>query len=506
MFTLKVQNLSPTLQPNSYWYEHFSYGGVSWFVDMETTTNPLVPTFNYGFFAVDPDTGLNTQNVVGLADAGTFSPDGTIAITLSNDKLDPDGDGPKTPPVAGSLVSGIHGETRNLVGVLLVLADSTSGGGYTLSGNDFCAPNTPPTAALSAMPATGSAPLDVAFNSSASSDPDAGDSVVSYTFHFGDGSTPVTQSGPTISHTYTDPGTYHATLTVKDSRGQESTNVASVDIQVTGPPDLKVTNITTSGNQAREGEKVTVTATVKNDGGAGAGPSSTEFRLDNTTILGRVSTPALGAGGSANVSIQWDTRGIKGNHTLYATADVALAVTESNEDNNTSSLTVTVQGNKVKNGSFEQSNSSGSGPDGWSGSSTGAGNASWSDGGGDGSKSAATSGNGGNAATSGSPSWMSDPIAVAPGEVLTLTVSVQSLDASSAASAGLVYLGAAGNVFSIVNLITAPLTSTAFTKLEQTVTIPAGVAQLRVKFVGFAPTDLRTAGTVRFDEVGLFGN
>jgi PKD repeat protein len=381
---------------------------------------------------------------------------------------------------------------------------AASDGDYELSGNAFCA-NAAPTAVLSGSPTSGPAPLTVNFNASGSSDPDSGDGIASYTFRFGDGSTPVTQSTPTLSHSYANPGTYHATLTVTDSRGLQSNNLASVDIQVTGPPDLKVTNITTGGNQAREGEKVTVTATVRNDGGAGAGPSSTEFRLDNTTILGRVSTPALGAGGNANVSIQWDTRGIKGNHTLYATADAALAVTESNENNNTSSLPVTVQGNKVKNGSFEQSNS-GSGPDGWSGSSTGAGNASWSDGGSDGSKSAATSGNGGNAATSGSPSWTSDPIAVAPGEVLTLTVSVQSLDASSAASAGLVYLGAAGNVLSTVNLITAPLTSTAFTKLEQTVTIPAGVAQLRVKLVGFAPTDLRTAGTVRFDQVGLFGN
>jgi len=76
-----------------------------------------------------------------------------------------------------SALAGVHGETRTLVGVLLFLADTTSGGGYTLSGNDYCAPSTPPTAALSATPTTGSAPLMVAFNASASSDPDAGDSV-----------------------------------------------------------------------------------------------------------------------------------------------------------------------------------------------------------------------------------------------------------------------------------------------------------------------------------------
>jgi CARDB len=271
-------------------------------------------------------------------------------------------------------------------------------------------------------------------------------------------------------------------------------------------PDLKVTNLTTSGNQAREGEKVTVTATVQNDGNGAAGASQTEFRLDNTTILGRVSTAALEPGGSVNVSVQWDTRGVKGAHTLYATADAGLAVTESNDNNNTSSLQVTVQGNKVKNGSFEQPNSSGYGPEGWSGSSTGAGSASWSDGGSDGSKSAGATGNGGNAAGSGSPSWTSDPITVTAGEVLTFSVSISSLNASSAPTAGLVYLGAAGNVLSTVNLITAPLTTSGFTKLQQAVTIPAGVTQVRVRLVGFSPADLRTSGTVRFDEVGLFGN
>ena len=104
------------------------------------------------------------------------------------------------------------------------------------------------------------------------------------------------------------------------------------------------------------------------------------------------------------------------------------------------------------------------------------------------------------------PSWTSAPIAVVPGEVLTLAVSVQSLNASSAASAGLVYLGAAGQVLNSVTLLTAPLTTSGYAKLERVVTVPAGVAQVRVKLVGFSPADLRTSGTVRFDDVGLFGN
>ncbi|HEV8611211.1 MAG TPA: CARDB domain-containing protein [Thermoanaerobaculia bacterium] len=288
--------------------------------------------------------------------------------------------------------------------------------------------------------------------------------------------------------------------------------VADAQSDVCAPPalpDLVVSNIKTSNNKAREGDKVTITATVKNDGDAATGPVTivTRFLLDNTTILGSPATSVnLAPTGTFEVSVQWDTRSVKGQHVIDVTADVGNVVTESNEGNNTSRLTVDVQGNKVKNGSFEEPNSAANGPDGWSGESTGAGNASWSEGGSDGSKSAATSGNGGNAATSGAPSWTSDPITVVPGEVLTLVVSVQSLGASSAASAGLVYLGAAGQVVNSVTLLTAPLTTTGFAKLEQLVTIPAGVTQVRVKLVGFSPADLRTSGTVRFDEVGLFAN
>jgi hypothetical protein len=270
--------------------------------------------------------------------------------------------------------------------------------------------------------------------------------------------------------------------------------------------DLQVTNVSATNSKPNEGDRVTVTATVTNRGNLGAAASKTEFLLDGATVLGLVDTGALAAGASVNVSIPWNTQGVKGSHVIRVTADKTGLVAESNENNNVGNYTVTVQGNKVKNGSFEQPSSAGNGPDGWSGTSTGAGSATWSDGGSDGAKSAGASGNGGNAATSGSPAWTSDPIPVTPGQVLTLAVSLQSTNASSAPTAGLAYLGAAGNVLQTVNLITAPLTTTGFAKLTQAVTIPAGVTQVRVKLLGFAPTDLHTAGTVKFDEVGLFGN
>jgi len=75
--------------------------------------------------------------------------------------------------------------------------------------------------------------LTVNFTGAGSTDPDPGDSIASYTFNFGDGSPAVTQSSPTISHTYNkEPGQYTASLTVTDSHGLASTNPALFVIDI----------------------------------------------------------------------------------------------------------------------------------------------------------------------------------------------------------------------------------------------------------------------------------
>ena len=115
------------------------------------------------------------------------------------------------------------------------------------------------------------------------------------------------------------------------------------------------------------------------------------------------------------------------------------------------------------------------------------------------------SGSGGSIALNGSPTWTSDPITVTPGEVLSLVVSVQSTGVSSPGAAGLAYLGATGELLSTVTLLTTPLITNGFTILEQSVTVPSGVTEVRVTLRGFAVTDPATLGEVTFDDVGLFG-
>jgi hypothetical protein len=108
-----------------------------------------------------------------------------------------------------------------------------------------CLPaNTAPTAVLNGSPQHGPAPLTVTFDGSGSTDPDVGDTIASYTFEFGDGSNPVTQSSPTIQHTYSAAGEYNARLTVTDSHGLVSLNSALVPIEV----NAVLRNISTRGN------------------------------------------------------------------------------------------------------------------------------------------------------------------------------------------------------------------------------------------------------------------
>jgi PKD repeat protein len=93
--------------------------------------------------------------------------------------------------------------------------DYGSVGQYAISGSAQASAGQPPTAALTATPTSGFAPLTVVFSAASSSDADG--SIVSYAWNFGDGSSQA--SGTTVQHLYGAPGAYTATLTVTDNAG-----------------------------------------------------------------------------------------------------------------------------------------------------------------------------------------------------------------------------------------------------------------------------------------------
>jgi subtilisin family serine protease len=230
--------------------------------------------------------------------------------------------------------------------------------------------------------------------------------------------------------------------------------------------DLVVADATASDARPREGVPVTVTATIANTGDAGAPASQTEFLLDGETVLGLVETPPIPAGGTETVTVEWDTRGVNGEHTIRIAADRGGAVAESDEGNNAGTLTVEIRGNKVRNGSFEQS-SSGSSPDGWTSS-------------GD------TSYDGDSASAGPTGLWTSDPIDVVAGASYELV-------AQATGSSGLVVVEQLSGAGVVLGSVSLP----ALGALDEVVSVGTGVAQVRIVLKGGA------TGTT-FDDVGLF--
>jgi PKD repeat protein len=248
-------------------------------------------TFNYGTFVVTLGAYGNPTTTVGQADAeSNYNADGTITIVLSRSKI---GNPAPTAVLQGFL---IRVRIANAVTPDNMPSGLAPEGVYVIKGNAFCNPNTPPIAKLVATPNQGNPPLTVAFDGSTSLDSDAGDSVASYTFSFGDGSPDVTQSSPTINHTYKHGGGFFATLTVNDSKGLQSANIASAPIKVAA----QLLNLSTRlrvqpGDNALIGGFIIRGSEQKKLVLRGIGPS--------INIPGKLEDPVIQLFNSANVNI-----------------------------------------------------------------------------------------------------------------------------------------------------------------------------------------------------------
>jgi parallel beta-helix repeat protein len=88
----------------------------------------------------------------------------------------------------------------------------------------------PPTASLTVSPVSGTAPLAVTADASASSDGDA-TPIASYRFDFGDGTIVGPQTAASAAHTFQTAGAYTVTVTVTDTAGLSSTATATATVQ-----------------------------------------------------------------------------------------------------------------------------------------------------------------------------------------------------------------------------------------------------------------------------------
>jgi len=176
--------------------------------------------------------------------------------------------------------------------------------------------STPLTAASSAAPTTGNAPLRVSFTGSAT----GGTAPYSYSWAFGDGTTSTAQNP---SHTYNTAGTDTATLTVTDSSSpaKTATSSATITVSAVGNPLVATASATPTSGQ------VPLTVTFAGTGTGGTPPYSYSWAFgDGTTSTAQ------------NPSHTYNTAG---------TDTATLTVTDSSSPAKTATSSVTITGSPI---------------------------------------------------------------------------------------------------------------------------------------------------------------
>jgi hypothetical protein len=242
VFTIKTVGLDP-LPPGFMWAVLFrteadTVASTS-FKYVGMTTDGGTPAFVYGGVTTvsEPVVGLGGRVYTrgGLLDpTSTHTPDGTITLVATPQMIGS--------PQPGQMLRRFRVAVVPTASSLTPTSDALSpekfrGGWYQLRQASACdtgPANQAPTAQLSGTPLIGGAGLEVSFDASASGDADSGDYVALYTFDFGDGSSPESGYAPAASHVYDTVGEHVARVTVRDSHGVSSQNLAEVVVSIAG--------------------------------------------------------------------------------------------------------------------------------------------------------------------------------------------------------------------------------------------------------------------------------
>jgi|GEM_PF-872265 len=180
-------------------------------------------------------------NVAPTAVIATVSVAGTIPLTVNlsgSNSSDTDGSIAtyawnlgNGQTATGPSAQAVFTEAGEYTVTLVVTDDRGATSTQTLTINVSEDSNIPPGAVIGSDVVSGSAPLQVNFNGTASSDVDG--TIATYAWNFGNGQNGSGVTPPTV--TYALPGVYTATLTVTDTRG--ATGTVSRTITVNRPPN-----------------------------------------------------------------------------------------------------------------------------------------------------------------------------------------------------------------------------------------------------------------------------
>lgn len=118
-------------------------------------------------------------------------------------------------------------------------------------------------------------------------------------------------------------------------------NFTVISGATTSPPDLVITSITASPANPTTTDVITITLTVRNNGGSTSGATTTTIRVGGETFGQSYSIPALSPGQTGVVSRQ-ETLSVAQNYRTNVAVDPDNIVSEGNENNNTSYIDFTV--------------------------------------------------------------------------------------------------------------------------------------------------------------------
>jgi PKD repeat protein len=245
--------------------------------DQWLQNNVLQPLINGGH--LDPNTG-DTVVIVTVDESNSDNTNGGGAVYWfmmgKGVKQNYQSTGPSAAPDYYS-----HESTLRVIAEMVGASLSGLGGAATAPDMaEFFGSTTsasPPTAQLTVTPQTGTAPLLVTADSSASTDPNGG--IISRTINFGDGTT---STLATASHSYDTGGTFTVTLTVSDNLNLTST--ASKTVTVQPAPQPVSVSISPTSATVSSGGALQFAATVAN---------TTNQTVTWTTTAGTISSTGL---------------------------------------------------------------------------------------------------------------------------------------------------------------------------------------------------------------------
>ena len=325
--------------------------------DGSTSSDPDGDALTYAWTFGDGQTGTgatasHTYTTAGSYDAtltvsdgkgGSNSKTATIAVSAVNNKVptavvtaNPPGSVPLTVNFDASASTDPDGDTLSYA---WTFGDNQTGTGATVShtyttaktysasvkvsdskgGSDTKAieitVTSAPTAAVTATPTSGVAPLMVIFDGNGSSDPNG--YPLFYSWNFGDGDT---SSGAATSHQYAAAGTYIATLTVNNGQGGTGMASTTITVQANGAPTAVVS---TNPNPASGMAPLRVTF----DGGGSSDPNTDSLTYtwsfdDDTTASGKVVSHTYVASGPHIVTLT-----VNDGHSGAGIAQVQVNVT-----------------------------------------------------------------------------------------------------------------------------------------------------------------------------------